>query len=337
MNPCIPVCVLSLLLIPLAGLHAETKAENPKTSPAETEKANAADAALREAALDNLLAERSSAKAFEQAVAAARKAGVTEQAILEARFLYHVDRQDDAAIAAMQPEFLKRRDSFEPADSAIFALTDDWLAVVEYVNALAALKNNDRNAFKKHITEAFWLSPGQAAAFVPQIERVRLDDAMRDLRVDLSITPAPLAAESPARSLSNMLEDRKALLIHFWSPWSRECEAAMPDFITTAPLLERHHIAVLSLLPDQPPKLRADALDMVREHLGKPSGSWALDANTNSLARLLRVRTLPTMVLVSPAGTVLFNGDPSDERLWNALRAISPEINRPPSSSADSR
>jgi thioredoxin-like negative regulator of GroEL len=41
-----------------------------------------------------------------------------------------------------------------------------------------------------------------------------------------------------------LLEDRKALLIHFWSPWSRECDDAMPDFITTATLLERNGIAV---------------------------------------------------------------------------------------------
>jgi hypothetical protein len=326
-----PKRILPLLLLASISLPTLATADEPGTTPAETQPA--ADPALREAALENLLSERSSPKAFEKAVTTARQTGVAEQAILEARFLYHVDREDDSAIAAMLPEFLKRRDSFEPADSAIFALTDDWLAVVEYVSALAALEKNDRAAFKKHITEAFWLSPGQAAAFAPKIERVRLEEAMREVRVDLTIAPAPLVGDSPARSLANLLEDRKALLIHFWSPWSRECDAAMPDFITTAAMLERHHIAVLSLLPDQPPKLRDDALAMIRPHLAKPCGSWALDANSHSLARLFRVRNLPSMVLVSTTGSVLFNGDPSDPRLWNALDQLSPEIKRPPSSS----
>jgi hypothetical protein len=330
----IPKHVLPLLLLAsINTLVTELSADEPGTAPVET--TPAADPALREAALENLLSERSSPKSFEQAVTTARQTGVTEQAILEARFLYHVDQEDDSAIAALLPEFLKRRDSFDPADSAIFALTDDWLAVVEYVRAIAALEKNDRTAFKKHITEAFWLSPGQAAAFAPQIERVRLEDAMREVRVDLTIAPAPLAGDSPARPLTNLLEDRKALLIHFWSPWSRECDDAMPDFITTATLLERNDIAVLSLLPDQPQKLRDDALAMIRPHAAKPCGTWALDANTQSLARLFRVRSLPSMVLVSTTGSVLFNGDPSDPRLWNTLQVLAPEIKRPSSSSKE--
>ena len=37
----------------------------------------------------------------------------SEQAILEARFLYHVDRREDDAIAAMLPEFLKQQEHFK--------------------------------------------------------------------------------------------------------------------------------------------------------------------------------------------------------------------------------
>ena len=39
--------------------------------------------------------------------------------------------------------------------------------------------------------------------------------------------------------------------------------------------------------------------------------------------------TLPVFVLVSNEGRVLFNGDPSDDGLWDALRKLDPLIMRP--------
>jgi hypothetical protein len=291
----------------------------------------AADPAIRDAALEHVLAERGEPRDFEKAVTAARRVGVNEQALLEARFLYHVDRRDDAAIAAMLPDFLKRIDSFNPADSAIFAFNEDWLASVEYVRAIHALRGNDKPAFKKHITEAFWLSPGQAAAFVPHIERMRLDDAMRDLKIDFSIQLEPLAAGAEAVTPAKLMDGKKALLIHFWSPWSPECKESMDDFATTATLLARHDIAVLSLVGASPAELRDEARVMIRPQLAKPCGTWAIDATSTPFSRTLRVRNLPTMALVSKDGGVLFNGDPFDPQLWKELRKISPDIKRPDS------
>ncbi len=291
-----------------------------------------ADASLREVALQNLLTERTSLKDLEKAAIAARQSGVSEQAILEARFLFHVDQNDDAAIAAMLPDFMKRRDHFKPADSAIFAHTDDWLAAVEYVQAVSALRKNDINAFKKHITEAFWLSPGQAAAFAPQVERTRLDQAMRSVKIDFTIRATPLSGTGDAPALSKLINGKKALLLHFWSPWSSECEASLGDFAATTALLAKHDIAVLSLVPDKPATLRADTLEMIRPHLEKPFGTWGLDDSETPLAQTLLVRNLPAMILIGTDGRVLFNGAPDDARLWNALAEISPAIHRPASS-----
>ena len=283
---------------------------------------------VREAALENLLSERGDAAAFDKAVAEARKQGVAEQAILEARFLHHVDRGDEGAVAALLPECLKRRDSFRIEDSAIFAVHEDWLAVVEYVQAIAALRKGDKDAFKKHITEAFWLSPGQGAAFAPHIERLRMDEAMRAVRVDFQHAMQPLDGGEPVAPAS-LMKDRKALLLHFWSPRSDECAGSMNDFATCAETLVSKGIAVISLIPDDSPDLLADARAMMRPLLAKPCGAWLVDAGGKPLGRELRVRALPTMVLVSTDGRVLFNGAPGDDRLWNALREISPDIVRP--------
>jgi len=288
-----------------------------------------ADLPPREAALEHLLSERESPEALEQAIAAARKEGIGDQAVLEARFLFHVDRGDDDALAAMAPEFIKRRDSLKIEDSEIFAVREDWLAVTEYVQAIAAIRAGDRDAFKKHITEAFWLSPKQGAAFAPHIDRLRLEDAMSAITMDFSsIELAPLAG-GDAVSLAAVMEGKKALLIHFWSPWSRESEAGIPDFASVARDLLSKSFAVVSILPEQSEKVVGEAREIVAKLGEEHSGHWLLDRRQRPLNRDLRVQTIPVMILVSDQGRILFHGHPADEAFWSKLAAIDPAIIRP--------
>lgn len=289
-----------------------------------------ATAGAREEALDNLLSERGAPEALEAAIVAAREAGIGEQGILEARFLFHVDRREDAAIAALAPEFLKRRDAFRVEDSEIFATREDFLAVSEYVQALAALERDDRDAFKTHITEAFWLSPRQGAAFAPHIDRLRLADAMREVRIDYSIRLASLNGGDPV-TLESFNSEAPATLLHFWSPWSRECEVTMPDFFATAIELVKHNIAVVSILPEQSEDVRNDARELIAPLGPNPPGHWLIDRPKDPLSRKLRVQSVPTMVLLDRAGAVLFNGHPADEALWTAIASAAPDAARPAS------
>ena len=276
-----------------------------------------------------MLEERGSPNDFEASVKRARSLGVSEQAVLEARFLYQVDRGDDDGLVAMLPDFLARRDRFQPEDSEIFAVREDWLAVVEYVQALAALKKKDYDAFKKHITEAFWLSPRQGNAFAPHIDRLRLDEAMRDIRIDPKTRLEALDAREPVE-LAGLMKERKALLLHFWSPWSRECEDSLPDFKAVALELQRHQIAVASMLAESEPEARKDARELIATLGTPPPGAWLIDEGRHSPSRMLRIQNLPTMVLLSTEGRVLFNGHPSEERLWQELAKLAPDIARPP-------
>ena len=285
---------------------------------------------LKEAALDNLLSERASQQAFDTAIADARKHGVSEQAILEARFLFHVDRNEDQAIAALAPEFTARRQSFKPTETAIFNQQEDWLAVVEYVQAIAAIRKGDKAAFKQHITEAFWLSPGQAAAFAPHIERMRLDEAMRAVKVDFNASFPSLLDGRPVM-LKNLMQEKKALLIHFWSPMSQECEAAMPDFIATMAAMEGKQIACVSLIPENDPEQASTARGLISKLSEKSGGTWLIDSLENPLGRTMRIRELPAMVLVSNEGSVLFNGHPTDDEFWQRMSQVDPRIVRPKS------
>ena len=312
--------------IPLLALVAAAIAQ-PADSPAPEQ---AAGAGAREVALDNLLSERDSDKALESVIAAASKAGISAQAILEARFLYHVDRREDDAVAAMLPEFLKQRDGFKLGDSAIFSVKEDWLAVVEYVQAIASLKKGDKDAFKSHITEAFWLSPRQASAFAPHIERMRLEEAMQAVRIDFESKLAALGGGDEV-ALKSLMAGKKAMVLHFWSPASRECEASLPDYAATAIALGDKGVAMVSILPEDAPGILTAARAMIRPLGGKPPGAWLIDRKEKPLARELRVQGLPAFILVSNEGAVLFNGDPTDDGLWDALTRLDAKIIRPAS------
>ncbi len=314
-----PITAIFSLLAFVAAAIAE-----PVESPEEPLGGN-----LREAALDNLLSERDSDKKFESAIAAARKNGISEQAILEARFLYHVDRREDDAVAAMLPEFLKRREDFKIGDSAIFSVKEDWLAVVEYVQAIAAIRKGDKAGFKTHITEAFWLSPRQASAFAPHIERMRLEEAMDSVRLDFETKLTVLDSGNEV-TLKSLLSGKKAMLLHFWSPASPESEASLPDYIATAATLGEKGIAMISILPGDAPATLTDARKTIQALGTKPPGEWLVDRKEAPLARDLRVQSFPTLILVSNEGRVLFNGDPTDEGFWESLEKLDPRIIRPP-------
>jgi len=289
-----------------------------------------ADLPPKEAAVERLLSERGDAKAFDSMVAAARKLGVDEQVILEARFLYCVDRRDDAALAALAPTFVEWRDKkrFRVEKSEVFAVSEDWLAVVEYVQAIAALRKGDRDGFKRHITEAFWLSPHQGAAFATHIEALRMQESMKKVCIDFKTELRRLDGAGEV-SLSEVMGARKALALHFWSPWSRECEEYAADFIATARMLESHGIAVASVLAEDDPQVVADARKFVTENAKGAPGHWLRDRLENPLHTLLRVKSVPVLVLIGVDGRVLFNGHPADEECWKALRAVAPDLKRP--------
>ena len=286
------------------------------------------DPQSRESTMDRLLSVRDSNQALDAAVDAARKNHISEQAVLEARFLYHIDRHEDDAIAAMLPEFLKQREVFKIEDSAIFSVKEDWLAVTEYVQAIASLKKGDKAGFKNHITEAFWLSPRQASAFAPHIDRMRLEESMRQVTIDFETTLLPLVGNE-AVTLQKLMVGKKAMLFHFWSPASRECESSLPDYAVTAKALDEKGIAMVSILSSDSPEILTNARKMIQPLGTNFPGAWLVDRKDKSFAQDLRIQALPTFVLITGEGRILFNGDPTEDGLWDALKKIDPLIIRP--------
>ena len=325
------IMVLAALLAPLMATPESKEPANTQDHPSPKEGGKTTvEPTPREAALEHLMSERESPAALDAAIDEARKNGISEQAILEARFLYQVDHHDEGALAAMLPDFLKQRENFKLTDSAIFGTKEDWLGVIEYVQAVDAIHKGDKQAFKNHITEAFWLSPNQAPFFAPHIERLRLDEAMQALKIDFSTSLTLLSPGGDPLTIEKIITGKKALVLHFWSPMSEECEASMHDFIATAESLSKHGIAVASLVSDDSSSHElTEARTRVRALGDKLQSLWLLDSKENPLGRMLRVRTLPTMVLISSDGKILFNGEPADDEFWHALKKIDENIERP--------
>lgn len=267
-------------------------------------------------------------KSMTVAIEKAKEGKVANQAILEARFLFLVDQQDLAAVAALAPELEKQRAAFQIDDSVIFSVPEEFSAIIEFCHALGALEISDQVGFKKHITEAFWLSPRQAAAFAPHIERLRQEEAMAKLKIDFTQNFAQ-QGDGKKVSLTILANDSKHLVVHFWSPWSNECEANLPDFIAMAQELTHNKIPVASVLIEP----GADALKVAREFRAgikaKNVGNWIVDNSKSSLAQKLRVQDLPTVALLTREGRVLFSGHPSKDGLWDALRKVAPKVKRP--------
>lgn len=295
-------------------------------SPAPAQSADDSGEALRRA-LDAMLAERESDEALQARIDRARELGATRQAVLEARFLYHVDRREDEKLAALLPRFVEQSGRFDLSESEIFALEDDWLAVLEYVRAIDALNREDHAGFKRHITEAFWLSPQQGAAYAGHIEKFRLEQAMRDLRIDFSRPLTPLRGETVA--LADIIRDQPGMLLHFFSPWSRESAETLDEFAATARALERAGVPVATIVGETEPEALADTRALLGERAEPVPGAWLKDAAEASLHGRLRVRSAPTMVLVSADGRVLFNGHPAEPGLWDQIRMLAPSFERP--------
>lgn len=282
----------------------------------------------KEKLIEALLSERTSEEALDQLISEARENHISEQILLEARFLFYIDQEDDQKISTLLPDFEARRNQFSLAESAIFASTDDWLAIIEYVKAMDALIKEDQLAFKKHITEAFWYSPNQGAAFAPHVERIRKAQWIKNATLDLEVTFPNLLSKKNTK-LKEVLSDQKALLLHFWSPKSEECQNNMADFLRTSKRLQAQGIAMISVLPENSPQRILEAKDMLKTAEEKPEGSWIIDSKNNFLSQALNVKSLPLVVVVSTDGTVLFHGHPSEKEFWDTLSTINPIIHPP--------
>jgi len=134
----------------------------------------------KKAAIEKMLTERGSPADFDKAVATAEKARPPPSRHCLKPLPLPSRPPDDDKAGELLPKFLERNEKFDVADSEIFAVKEDWQAVVEYLQALCRTQEGRPDGFKKHITEAFWPQSGQGFRFsLLTSTACRLNDSMK--------------------------------------------------------------------------------------------------------------------------------------------------------------
>jgi thiol-disulfide isomerase/thioredoxin len=261
---------------------------------------------------------------FNEVAKEAGKAGIPRQQIIEAKLIWGLRRQDSEWLVKILPELNVLAENFDAAQSAGLRSADEIKAFIAYIQALQADQSGDEAKFKQHILEAVWLNPQQAQIFTQLIEQRRRAAAMAAVTVDLAL---PLTtSEGEATALNDVLDGKKALLIDFWASWCGPCMQLMPELKKKADSLKAHGIVVAGMNKDDT-KPQA-AAEKVKEQY-EFDFPWLIEPAERPFSKLLGIDSIPRMILIDPAGKVLFNGHPQDPTLWKALQKIDPAINAP--------
>ena len=268
--------------------------------------------------------------AFLKGCGRAAAQGMPAQTILEIRFLHLVEHGDRAQLAELSKDLETFQEPFQVDNSLIFAVPEDFQAILEYTKALVSLEADDDAAFKKHITEAFWLSPKQSQLFGQHIEQRRLNKYLKELVVDLSRPIPDQLARGENIAMAELAKDRPAILLNFWSPWSNSVEEDLPTVRDHAHKLKEFGIPMVSVLMDGNDQHRLEAdLFVTTKAFDLPS-RWLLDHTKNSLTDLLRISEVPAFILLTPAGKVLYHGKMDDPRFLATLA----NVLKPPNATA---
>ena len=117
---------------------------------------------------------------------------------------------------------------------------------------------------------------------------------MAELQIDMEQTFAS-QKDNTQVSLKSLAKETDHLVIHFWSPWSNESEAHLPDFLAMVAELSKHKIPVTSILLEPTAESVKEARAFQAELAATNSGNWIVDNSNEPLATKLRVLELPTI------------------------------------------
>lgn len=265
---------------------------------------------------------------FDATLIRARELGIHKQVILEATFLFYVDTENYKGIAALHNTFQEHLDKFDLDQSKIFSTKEQWQSVIEYSLALQALENDDEVNFKKHITEAYWLSPETANAFSHHITERRNKKIMQQITITPDRELLSLDDQKPI-TFKELIKDNDAIILRFWSPWNQQIDTTYPLIENAAMQSKENKIVFSSVLLENDEQLIADAQEVIAENKPPLASLWLIDTNKKSLSKQLRITDLPTLVIINKNGSIAYHGKASDDLFWQTLNKINPKITKP--------
>ncbi|MEM0897976.1 MAG: TlpA disulfide reductase family protein [Verrucomicrobiota bacterium] len=262
------------------------------------------------------------ASEFEAAYAAAVDAGVPAQILLESKFAYHNQNNDDVELIALLDDFEKVLADFDPSLGKIARTKEEFEGLHSFLLALEARAGGDESV-RQHLQDAFWKNPAQAALFAEVVSEIKKEEYFRNLVFDLDMEL--LDENGETITLRDAMGDQKALLLDFWASWCGICIEKMPELKRMETQLAAHGIVVGAINTEASPKIAKAT--RVEEKMGDMV--WLVEPEHEPLTKPLAYESYPYFLLLDTEGRIRFHGDPDYVDMWAGLQKFDPTIQRP--------
>ena len=142
-------------------------------------------------------------------------------------------------------------------------------------------------------------------------ERKEEKKLMANLKVPMDLEIQTSAGEKT--TLGDLAKGKKGVLLDFWASWCGPCMNLMPELQKKAKKLGSKGILVAGMNTENMGK--AESVRKKR----KIGFTWLVEPEGRPLSQMLKINSIPRMILVAPDGKVLFNGHPMDDELVSTL------------------
>lgn len=118
-------------------------------------------------------------------------------------------------------------------------------------------------------------------------------------------------------SLEELIKDKKAVLLDFYTTWCGPCKRLMPELKKTSEKLAPQGVSVVGINVDR----NLAGAEGIKKQTGIEF-PWLVEGADETHSKHFNVDSYPRTVLLSQDGEVLFNGHPQDAKLKDALNKL---------------
>ena len=254
--------------------------------------------------------------------------GATEQQRLEAKLLYAMVREDPAYLATFAEKLPKDVSGWKSSEKVVLATFEEVQAVRFYLRALEARARGDAAAFEAAIKEAIWLDPDQDR-FVEAVKQHR--KALQTANLTVPMDAKLMTFDGKQVTLGDFAKDQKALYVQVWASWCGPCIKLFPELAARGRSLPAQGVAVVALNTEMdennPGGDQEKASERRKQH--DMTIPWLIESAAEPYRKPLEITSVPTALLLSPDGKVLYKGHPLEPGLRAALKKLNVELPAP--------
>jgi peroxiredoxin len=285
------------------------------------------DKGSKDVTLERLKQEFTSMGEFERAAQAAQKTGISQQTIDEVRLVVVIRLRSLDSLPSTLAGLQQNLATWHEADPPVFHQKSDLQGAMFVATALLADKNDNDAEFERAIKEAFWADPslGDVLADLVNTRRSKQKLAAITIPLDLELEQP----ESGTTSLRELMRGQKAVLLDFWASWCGPCMRSMNELKSRAHSLSPQQVAVVGInveSGDEGGVAEARKRSRKVKTDKKIDFGWVLEPADRPLSKMLNLDSIPSAVVVTPDGKIVFAGHPDDPALATALKRIGVDL-----------